>query len=58
MKRAQQQLQRARRQRKVVVAIERIGGTVCYEFEMDENGLMMAGAEPIVPYWLRDLSDA
>jgi len=44
---------RAKRQREVVGAIHKAGGGVFYDYEFDETGLPIPGAQPTGPMWLR-----
>ena len=48
-------MERARRQRETVKAIERIGGRVEYDYMVDKNGLHIMNAQPPGPVWLRAL---
>jgi len=45
----------AERQRRAVEAIEKAGGWVSYDYEMDEDGLHTGRAESSAPAWLRKL---
>ena len=46
-------MRRARRQREAAVAVEWLGGTVVYDFQLDESGKEIQGAEPPDPIGLR-----
>jgi hypothetical protein len=46
-------LQKARRQREAVEAIVEAGGYVYYDFQIDETGAEITGAQPTAPVWLR-----
>ena len=49
-------LQPRNRQRRAVKAIEKAGGTVGYDYEIDENGWLFPGyRSPPGPTWLRNL---
>jgi hypothetical protein len=48
-------LQQARRQRETVTEIEKWGGTVKYDWEIDGNGVVDPSAEPPGPIWLRSV---
>lgn len=48
-------LEKARRQREAVEAILGLGGVVAYDYQVDESGEWIEGAEPTAPEWLRKL---
>jgi hypothetical protein len=48
-------MQRARRQREAVDAIEKVGGAVFYDYEFDSAGVPTPGVEPSSPKWLRSV---
>ncbi len=48
-------MREAEKQRKAVEAIEKAGGTVWYDYQEDESGMLMAELEPPAPTWLREL---
>ena len=47
--------EQARKQRVAVEAIEVIGGTVAYDYELDPNGRPIPNATPPGPTWLHEL---
>jgi hypothetical protein len=49
------QLQKAKGHREAVEAIWAAGGLVMFDYQFDENGEWIAGAEPTTPAWLRKL---
>jgi len=46
-------MQRAKRQRENVKAIRMTGGMVLYDYEFDDTGRFIPGAQPTAPVWLR-----
>ena len=46
---------RARKQREAVAAIEAVGGLVTYEYQYDSSDTFSATAKPPGPEWLREL---
>jgi Leucine-rich repeat (LRR) protein len=45
---------RARRQGEAVREVERLGGVVRFDYQLDEKGALVSDAEPPAPAWLRD----
>lgn len=50
-------LKEAKRQHKAVEAIQKAGGQVHYDYQLDASGKEIAGAKPHTPVWLRNLID-
>jgi len=48
-------MQQARRQREAVEAIQKLGGQVWYDYEVQQSGNPLPGAGPPGPAWLRNL---
>jgi hypothetical protein len=48
-------VQRAKRQKVAVEALNRLGGWVTYNYECDESGHQLENAKPPYPHWLRKL---
>ena len=48
-------MQEAERQRRAVVAIQKAGGRVFYDYQLNEELNLVVGAEPPAPPWLREL---
>ena len=48
-------VQQTRKQREAVGAIEKAGGLVAYDYEVDDYGIFAPPAEPPLPAWLLDL---
>ena len=48
-------IQRARRQREAVEAIQKLGGLVRYDYQVQQSGNPLPGAGPPGPAWLRNL---
>jgi len=46
-------MQRARKQREAVEVVLKAGGTVFYDYQLDETGAWIRGAQPTAPVWLR-----
>ena len=44
---------RARKQREAVAWVQQLGGTVYYDYEIDDDGYRLQDAEPPGPEWLR-----
>ncbi len=51
------QVNRANQQRKVVAWVLEMGGSVRYDYEIDDAGVAIADAKPTSPEWLRDFYD-
>ncbi len=49
------ELERARKQRGAAEAIEKAGGTVSYDYQLDSSGFQNGSAAPPEPAWLREL---
>jgi hypothetical protein len=47
------QVNRARRQREAVAAIQRLGGAVLYDYQFDAQHKQVSNAQPTAPAWLR-----
>ena len=48
-------MQRAREQKQAVEAIEKLGGSVAYDYQYDASGSWITGAKPPGPTWLREI---
>ncbi len=51
------QVNQANRQRKAVAWVLEMGGSVQYDYEVDDFGNTIADAKPTSPEWLRDFYD-